>query len=67
LTKAEKNIKLLKMDAEFQKIHNSTKSYAEENNYSNELTAFNSSVRRRRRVPRQHDEISQDEVFNDPI
>jgi len=67
LTKAEKNIKLLRMDAEFQKIHNSTKLYAEENNYSNELTAFNGSVRRRRRVPRQHDEISQDEVFNDPI
>lgn len=67
LSKAEKNIKLLRIDVEFLKIYNSTKLYAEENNYSKELTTLNGSVRRRRRVPRQHDEIFQDETINNPI
>lgn len=67
LKNAEKNTNALRIHAEFQKIYNSTKLYAEENNYSNELTALNCSVRRHRRVPRQHDEISRDELVNDPI
>lgn len=64
---AEKSIKLLRIDSEFQTIYNTTKLFAEENNFENELTASNGSARRHRRVPRQHDEISQDEVFNDSI
>lgn len=49
LTKAEKNVILLRIDTKFKKIYNSTELFSEENMYNKELTVFNSSVRQPKR------------------
>lgn len=66
LTDTEKNIKLLRTDTKYHNTLSSTMKYAKENDFNFELTCY-VSTRRHRRVPCKYDEMSKDEVIDDPI